>query len=88
MMVLRILHQRNKMPTKDEIIRFSELIESICYQHNIDIMDAIVYYCEENNFEVELAASLISAPLKEKMREQVEKLNLIKLEYRENRLPV
>ncbi len=76
------------MPTKDEIIRFSELIESISYQHNIDIMDAIVYYCEENNFEVELAASLISAPLKEKMREQVEKLNLIKPEYRENRLPV
>ena len=76
------------MPTKEEIIEFSETISSISYHHNIDIMDAVVLYCEENKLEVELAATLLSPPLKAQIREDAENLNLLKKESRLTRLPI
>ncbi len=76
------------MPTKEEIIKFSEMIASMSYHHNIDIMDAVVLYCEEQKLEVELAATLLSPPLKAKVREEAENLNLLKKESRLTRLPI
>jgi hypothetical protein len=40
-------------------------------------MDAIVWYCEETGFEVELAAKLITNPLKAKIKTEAEALRLL-----------
>jgi len=73
------------MPTKDEIFKFSKLIDDLAREKRCDIMDAIVLYCEETGFEIELAATLLSAPLKLKIAEQAEDLNLLK---KQSRLPI
>lgn len=72
------------MPTKDEIMKFSKEIESLSREKRCNIMDAIVLYCEETGLEIELAASLISAPLKSIINEEAQDLNLLK---KETRLP-
>jgi hypothetical protein len=73
------------MPTKDEIKRFSDIIESIVRQRRIDYMDAVVLHCQETGFEVELAASLLTTPIKSKISEEAQSMNLIK---KVNKLPL
>jgi hypothetical protein len=73
------------MPTKDEIKRFSDLIESIVRERRIDYMDAVIVHCQETGFEVELAASLLTAPIKSKISEEAQTMNLIK---KVNKLPL
>lgn len=73
------------MPTKDEIRQFSELIERIVFEKDISYIDAIVFHCEQTGFELELAASLLSAPVKAKISEEAQSANLIK---KVNALPI
>lgn len=73
------------MPTKDEIRQFSELIEHIVLERDISYIDAIVWHCEQTGFELELAASLLSAPVKAKISEEAQSANLIK---KVNALPI
>jgi hypothetical protein len=73
------------MPTKDEIRQFSELIERIVFEKDISYIDAIVHHCEQNGFELELAASLLSAPVKAKISEEAQSANMIK---KVNALPI
>jgi hypothetical protein len=40
-------------------------------------MDAIILYCEETGFEVELAAKLISGVLKSKIKIEAESLHFL-----------
>lgn len=40
-------------------------------------MEAVLYYCEETGFDVELAGTLVSGALKEKVRLNGEDLNLL-----------
>jgi 23S rRNA C2498 (ribose-2'-O)-methylase RlmM len=40
-------------------------------------MDAIILYCEESGFEIELAAKLISESMKSKIRIEAEDLHYI-----------
>jgi len=40
-------------------------------------MDAVVLYCEETGFEVEIAAKLISGALKSKIKLEAESLNFL-----------
>lgn len=74
------------MPTKEECRVFSALIENMV-QNNRDMtyIDAIVEHCKETGFEIEMAATLLTAPLKSKITEEAESLNLIK---KTNRLPI
>jgi len=74
------------MPTKEECRVFSAIIEELV-QNNRDItyIDAIVEHCKNTGFEVEMAATLLTAPLKAKITEEAESLNLIK---KTNRLPI
>jgi predicted DsbA family dithiol-disulfide isomerase len=74
------------MPTKEECRVFSALIEELV-QNNRDItyIDAIVEHCKNTGFEVEMAATLLTASLKAKITEEAESLNLIK---KTNRLPI
>jgi hypothetical protein len=59
--------------------RFAQEIEKLV-QTNVDMnyIDAIVYFCEQNNIDVESVPKLISKPLKEKIKYEAMELNFLK----------
>jgi hypothetical protein len=73
------------MPTKDEISKFSEIIENLVYERDLEYMDAVITYCNETGFEIELAATLLASPIKAKIGEEAQSMNLMK---KINRLPI
>jgi hypothetical protein len=66
------------MPTKDEIRKFSLMIEELAEKLRCNRMDAILQHCKETGLEVEVASTLISSALKANIREEAQELNLIK----------
>lgn len=68
----------NTVPTKDEIKNFSMMIEVYAAEKKLDIMDAIVHYCQETGLEIEIAATLVSSSLKAKLKEEAQNLNMLK----------
>ena len=67
---------------------FSLIIESVVKDKKpITYMDAIIWYCEQNQIEVESVGRLISKALKEKIQVEASKQNLIKVEAT-GKLPV
>jgi hypothetical protein len=63
--------------TRDQMLSFSLVIEEIVYMKDISYMDAIIEYCEHNDVEIEVAASLISNNLKSKIQLEAEDLNFL-----------
>ena len=59
---------------------FIEEIEELCISKNIEYIDAVVFWCERNNLEIEYAADLIktNSVLKSKIQTEAENLNFIK----------
>jgi hypothetical protein len=57
--------------------KFSQMIEEIAFEKRIPYMDAVVWYCEKENVEVEVAAKLISAVLKSKIEAEAQDLNFL-----------
>ena len=67
---------------------FSLIIEGVVKDKRpITYMDAILWYCEQNQIEVESVGRLISKALKEKIQVEASKANLIKVEQT-GQLPV
>ena len=67
---------------------FSLIIEGVVKDKRpITYMDAIIWYCEQNQIEVESVGRLISKALKEKIQLEASKANLIKVEQT-GKLPV
>ena len=67
---------------------FSLIIEGVVKDKRpITYMDAIIWYCEQNQIEVESVGRLISKTLKEKIQVEASKQNLIKVEAT-GKLPV
>ena len=67
---------------------FSLIIEGVVKDKRpITYMDAILWYCEDNQIEVESVGRLISKALKEKIQVEASKANLIKIEQT-GKLPV
>ena len=67
---------------------FSLIIEGVVKDKKpITYMDAIIWYCEQNQIEVESVGRLISKTLKEKIQVEASKANLIKVEQT-GKLPV
>ena len=67
---------------------FSLIIEGVVKDKKpITYMDAILWYCEQNQLEVESVGRLISKALKEKIQVEASKQNLIKIEQT-GKLPV
>lgn len=66
---------------------FSQDIEKMNKDSNIEYIDAIVEWCEKHNLEVEYAAQLIKRDpvLKAKLQVEAENLNFIK---KPSRLPI
>ena len=59
---------------------FSLIIEgAVKDKRPITYMDAILWYCEQNQIEVESVGRLISKALKEKIQVEASKANLIKI---------
>ena len=60
---------------------FSLVIEKVVKDKRpITYMDAIIWYCEENNIEIESTSRLISKSLKEKIQVEAMNANMLKLE--------
>ena len=66
------------MSSVDDIAAFSAEIERIATKKKISIIDAIIWYCETHDYEVESAASLVSTVLKSKIRIEAEELHFLK----------
>lgn len=59
--------------------RFAQEIEKLV-QTNVEMnyIDAIIHFCEQNNIDVESVPKLISKPLKEKIKYEAMELNFLK----------
>jgi hypothetical protein len=66
------------VPTRDEVKQFSLLIENLAKEEKLGFMDAICHHCKETGLEIEVAASLISAALKAKIKEEAQEFNMLK----------
>ena len=77
---------RKKMESKEELIeekfltmdKFSVGVETIVSEEQVNYIDAILYFCDRNNIEIETVPKLISKPLKEKLKWDAEQLCFIK----------
>ena len=58
--------------------KFALEIEKIVVEEKLNYIDAIVFYCEKNEIEIESVPKLISKPLKEKLKYDAQKLNFMK----------
>jgi hypothetical protein len=59
--------------------KFAQEIESLVLTNeDMNYIDAIVYFCEQNSIDVESIPKLISKPLKEKIKYEAMELNFLK----------
>jgi hypothetical protein len=59
--------------------KFAQDIEKIVSQNDdINYIEAIIVYCEENKIELETVPKLLSKPLKEKLKFNAMELNFLK----------
>jgi hypothetical protein len=57
---------------------FSLNIESIVKEKRISYMDAIVWYCEQNDIDTSTVSPLVSKSLKEKIKLEATNLKMLK----------
>ena len=68
--------------------RFAEEIENLVLVNaDMNYIDAIVYFCEQNSLDLESVPKLISKPLKEKIKYEAQELNFLKRSSRA-KLPI
>ena len=59
--------------------RFAQEIESLVRTNaDMNYIEAIIHFCEQNNIDVESVPKLISKPLKEKIKYEAMELNFLK----------
>ena len=59
--------------------KFAQEIEQMVQAHqDMNYIDAIVYFCDNNSIDVESVPKLISKPLKEKIKYEAQELNFLK----------
>ena len=58
--------------------KFAEDIEHLVLTTNMNYIDAIVQYCEDNEIELETVGKLVNKPLKEKIKYLATELNYMK----------
>ena len=66
---------------------FTQDIEHLVQKYKLDYMDAVLFYAEQNNLEIETVASIIrnSTKIKSKIQIQAEELNFLP---KTSRLPI
>jgi len=65
--------------------KFSQMIERLVIEKKIPYMDAIVWWCEENEFDIEDTAKLLCPLIKEKVKVEAQDLNYLE---KSARLPI
>jgi len=73
------------MASREEKNNFSMMIMEMALKERIDHMDAIATYCERNNLEIEVAATLINEALKSLIEGEAMELRFLP---RGSRLPL
>ena len=59
--------------------KFAQEIENLVQINaEMNYIDAIIHFCEQNNIDVESVPKLISKPLKEKLKYEAMELNFLK----------
>ena len=59
--------------------KFAQEIEQLVLnQEDMNYIDAIVHFCEQNAIDLEAVPKLISKPLKEKIKYEAQELNFLK----------
>jgi len=66
---------------------FSLKIESIVREKRITYMDAVVWYCEQNEIDTGTVSSMINKSLKEKIKIEAQERNMVKFP-RSGKLPL
>lgn len=70
----KVLEQKFICPSK-----FAQEIEKIVTENvNMNYIDAICYFCEQNKIDLDSVPKLISKPLKEKIKYDAIELNFLK----------
>ena len=64
------------MKSGDDAERFSKIIEDIVKEKQVNYMDAILIYCENNDLEPEDVRKFISKTLKEKVAVNAQDLHI------------
>ena len=68
--------------------RFAQEIETLVLENNdMNYIDAIVFFCDQNSIDVESVPKLISKPLKDKIKRDAMELNFMKKSSRA-KLPI
>ena len=67
--------------------KFTSDIEQLVLKSELNYIEAIISYCEDNNIEFESVGKLISKPLKEKLKAEATELNYLKRTTR-SKLPI
>jgi len=57
--------------------KFGLIIEDMVKKQKIPYMDAVIKYCEESDIDLSSVGPLINKPLKEKIKEEAQKLNMV-----------
>ena len=79
----KVLDQKFLCPT-----RFAQEVEKVIKDNpEMNYIDAVVYFCEENKIDFDSVSKLISKPLKEKIKYNATELNFLKRTSRA-RLPL
>lgn len=73
------------MASREEKNQFSMMIMTMAIDQGIDHMDAITSYCEKNNLEIEVAATLVNESLKSLIEGEAMELRFIP---KGSRLPI
>ena len=59
--------------------KFAQEIETLVLENNdMNYIDAIVFFCDQNSIDVESVPKLISKPLKDKIKRDAQELNFMK----------
>jgi hypothetical protein len=65
--------------------KFSQMVERLVTEKRISYMDAVVWWCEENEFDIEDTAKLLCPLIKEKIKVEAQDLNYLE---KTARLPI
>ena len=68
--------------------KFAQVIETLVLENkDMNYIDAIVFFCDQNSIDVESVPKLISKPLKDKIKRDAQELNFMKKRSRA-KLPI
>lgn len=71
---------------KNELIKFQKEIEDLVWKLDVPYMEAIIIFCEENDFEIEEVPRYLTDNMRTKLQIEAEELSMLKTKT--NRLPL